>query len=97
MQRTPEKSVCSFDNSVAGRESSTNFGHVHLRIHVHQHSCVIGAGAHAREAFYWGEVWQCEGIKAGGSQMSLARTSTLMSLPARLLLHMYTNIYASMG
>lgn len=92
MQRALKKSVCSFDNSVAGKVID-EFGHVHLRIHVHPHSCVIGAGAHARGAFYWGEVWQCEGIKAGGSQMSLARTSTLMSLPARLLLHMYTNIY----
>lgn len=58
--------------------------HVHSRIHVHPHACVIGAGAHARGTFYWGEVWQCEGIEAGGSQMSLVRTSTLMSLPARV-------------
>lgn len=58
---------------------------MHARLHVHPHACVIGAGAHARGAFYWGEVWQCEGIEAGGSQMSLVGTSTLMSLAARSL------------
>lgn len=63
---------------------------MHRLLHVHPHACVIGAGAHDRRAFYWGEVWQCEGIEAGGSQMSLVRTSTLMSLPDRSLLYART-------
>lgn len=91
--------MCSIDDLVTVKFFDA-FEHVHLHIHVHSHVCVIGAGAHARGEFYWGEVWQCEGIKAGGSQMSLIRTSTLMSLPASFDLiyirtYMYTNIYVS--
>lgn len=43
--------------------------------------------------FYWGEVWQCEGIEAGGSQMSLLRTFTLMSLHGRSFIYIYIYTY----